>query len=192
MPELLTSIFTNSTFLSMLFISVISFIACFSVGFIKIGRKNQDFNAEIFLFIILYGLSLFITSGLIDGFFGLLLAVMGSALIINLFYRQTILSNLGDEQQILLTYIIFITLTLFFEGLIGFNVLSGNNYQPTQINCNLGNFILDGAFKCVYNSIQSLFSLFTFTSTVGFFNTVILSPMFIIIVFYVIKRLRGG
>src|SRR3990167_7395914 len=179
MPELLTSIFTNSTFLSMLFISVISFIACFSVGFIKFGKKNKDFNAEIFLFIILYGLSLFITSGLIDGFFGLLLAVMGSALIINLFYRQTILSNLGDEQQILLTY-------------IGFNVLSGNNYQPTQINCNLGNFILDGAFKCVYNSIQSLFSLFTFTSTVGFFNTVILSPMFIIIVFYVVKRLRGG
>jgi hypothetical protein len=189
-PDPFTTIFSNNY--TLLIIASIMFSS--TVIFVGAARKIKKIPMELFIlnFVMFLGFFIQVVGGTNTDI--LIIMILGVAGLGTFLANKMFLGTHG-EDKIFLSYLIFFGLAFFF---INFTALSTNLFigsvpSPTTQKCDVTWLnILTVGLICAFNMLYTIISpIFSFGSSLGIINIILVTPFGYFIGKYIIDWLRG-
>jgi hypothetical protein len=192
--DYLTAFFSNQNVLSIITILIIN-ISWVAMLF----AKKKQIPTKLFLLMNFIWLGIFINAGMLDTSFAMVYIIIVSGLITYL-YQKEFATGVGGYQKLILTYVIFLSSVVLFEGLgiATSETLNASLNAPT-FACSISSVDFLGIslpniftlFSCAWSGINIFISFFSFTSSIGIINTFIIVPFLLMLILYLIDWIRG-
>ena len=193
MPDIITTIFTNNDFLAFLTILLIM-VTWLGVTVIANKRKGTRIPSKLFILVTFLWVGMFITQGLLSPSYAVLIIVALSGLI-TYFYNQIFFGQLGSEDKVFMSYLVFFISMIFFQvGIIATPVISGTFNSQSIEPCGLGGNFLTYIFdlgSCAIRYLTVFINISSLSSSFAIINTIIVIPFVYFLVKYIFDWLRG-
>ena len=156
-----------------------------------IAFKKRKMPVRFFALSVFFTIGLFVNQSLLSTIYIFAYCAFASVLM-TVLYRKTFLSeSSADKENIMMSYIVFFAILLFTQSLVGSEILRGAlDLKPPVISTGLT--FIDKFLIFAYNSFATLYALFSFSTTLGILNSVLLIPFVIFLITYLITKSRGG
>lgn len=188
--DYLTAFLSNQNVLSLIIALVINLGWLGTI--IIIGKGKKSIPVKLFLLNFFIWLGLFINAGMTDILYAMIYIITVAGLITYIYAKQ-FAEGQATYQKIFISYMVFFASVTFFEGLALATspVISADIPAVTDIKCDLGLIVIDGLLRCGWGYLSLFFSFFTFSSSIGIINTILVVPFIIFVVLFILDWVRG-
>jgi len=188
--DFLTVFFSNQNVLSLVIALAINLGWLGTI--IVIGKGKRIIPVKLFLLNFFVWLGLFINAGMTDAVYAMVYIITVAGLITYLYTKQ-FAEGQATYQKIFMSYIVFFASITAFEGmaLATSPVISADLPTVSNIECDLGYIVIDGLLKCGWSYLSLFFTLFSFSSSIGIINTILVVPFVFFVVLYILDWVRG-
>jgi len=191
MPDIFDTIAVNIDIWTMVF-------SLMMVGSLMvIGLKKGKSPIYIIMLMFVLNMMIYVAHANVNPVFAMILLTMPISAMVTYMMNINFLGTFGSENKIFMSYIIFYSTNFFLLSFINlstnlfYSPISSQSASSFTSGCSLGFFVVDGIINCAFNIINRFLALFSFSTSVGIINVVLLIPFAYFMLKYVADYIRG-